>query len=159
MGRCARLFTTVAALAVAITWGGTAATTSSTAGPDCPALTGTGAYETSLSPSSGPPGSTVTVSGALPDSTEVLVYWNLDFDRWSSLFSSPVPEVAGSRVQRLGTRDVSNLCTYEAQVTIPAVPPGAYPIEVLYKWAPGYPDGSGWGMASFAPTDFQVTEG
>jgi hypothetical protein len=54
--------------------------------PDCPALTGAGVYNTTLSPSFGPPDTTVTVSGALPvvsengidvgqTATEVDVYW------------------------------------------------------------------------------------
>jgi hypothetical protein len=105
----------------------------------------------------------VTVSGALPVQdedgtvagqgvTEVFAYWNLDFDRWTSVFTS-------TAVRRLGTEDVPELCSYRFEVTIPSVAPGTYPIEVLYRWAPGYPDASGWGEASFAPASFQVTAG
>jgi hypothetical protein len=135
--------------------------------PDCPALTGTGVYDTTLSPSSGPPGTTVTVSGALPvvsengvdvgqTSTKVDVYWNLDFDKWwSVLEGSPLASVAGSPVTFLGTQDVAKLCIYQVRVEIPSVPPGTYPIEVLYEG----PDLGGPSGASFAPVDFQVTAG
>jgi cytoskeletal protein RodZ len=135
--------------------------------PDCPARTGSGAYDTTLSPASGPPGSTVTASGSLPviaqdgadvgqTSNEVDVYWNLDFDNWwSALGASPSTSVAGSPVKFLGEQDVAKLCTYQVQVEIPPVAPGAYPIEVLYQG----PDQGGPSVASFAPVNFQVVGG
>jgi len=135
--------------------------------PDCPARTGSGAYDTTLSPASGPPGSTVTVTGSLPviaedgadvgqTSNEVDVYWNLDFDNWwSALGPSPSASVAGSPVKFLGKQDVAKLCTYQVQVEIPSVAPGAYPIEVLYQG----PDQAGPSVASFARVDFQVVGG
>ena len=135
--------------------------------PQGPRLSpGTQAYDTTLRPSSGTSGSTVTVSGTLPvvaengakigqTATEVDVYWNLDFKNWSSaLGHSPLPSVAGSRVRLLGRQDVAKLRTYKVRVEIPtAVPPGAYPIEVLYQ----RPDRGGPSVASFAPATFQVT--
>ena len=135
--------------------------------PDCPARTGSGAYDTTLSPASGPPGSAVTVSGSLPviaedgadvgqTSNEVDVYWNLDYDKWwSALGASPFASVGGAPVKFLGKQDVAELCTYQVQVEIPRVAPGAYPIEVLYQG----PDQGGPGFASFAPVDFQVVGG
>jgi hypothetical protein len=150
-----------------------AAARSTTAPPDCPQVTGPAGYDTQLAPSAGAAGTTVTVSGALPagdasggvsgETVEALAYWNLAFGsdgaEWTSVFSSPVAAVAGSPVQQLATQDVAGPCSYRLDVTIPSVPPGTYPIEVLYRWAPGYPDGSGWGEASFAPTEFRVTDG
>ena len=159
------------ALVVAVVAAGSISATahSTTKAPDCPALTGPGVFDTHLSPSSGPAGTTVTVSGALPAQgedgtapgpvTEVFAYWNLDLDEWTSVFTSPVAVVGGSAVQQLGTQDVANLCSYEFEVTIPSVAEGTYPIEVLYRWQPAYPDGSGWGEASFASASFQVTAG
>jgi hypothetical protein len=145
-----------------------------TAVPSCPVRTGAGAYDTTLDPTSGPRGSTVTVSGPLPvisedgtnvgqTATEVDVYWNLDFDKWWSVLGtspSPLASVAGWPVKLLGTQDVSTLCTYQVRVTIPPVAPGTYPIEVLNQ-APGHeaPSGGGTSYSSFAPTDFQVTGG
>jgi hypothetical protein len=140
-----------------------------TPAPDCPARTGTDAYDTTITPRSGPPGSTVTVSGPLPvisedgtdvgqTASEVDVYWNLDFDKWWSVLGnspSPLASVAGSPVKFLGSQDVSKLCAYQVQVTVPAVPPGTYPIEVLDQG----PDVGGPSFASFAPTDFQVVAG
>ena len=140
---------------------------STTAVMNCTARYGAGAYNTGLSPASGPPGSTVTVSGPLAvtsedgsnvgqTATEVDVYWNLNFDEWWSVLGnspSPVASVAGSPVHLLGTQDVSKLCTYQVQVRIPSVAPGTYPIEVLYRG----PDQGGPSFASFAPADFQVT--
>ena len=135
--------------------------------PKCPARTGTGAYDTTLRPSSGMSGSTVAVSGPLPvmrengtyggqTSTEVDVYWNLNFDKWWSVLGnspSPLASVTGTPVKLLGKQAVATLCTYQVQVEIPAVPPGAYPIEVLYQG----PTRGGPSFASFAPTKFQVT--
>jgi hypothetical protein len=158
----------VRALNVALTSPATTAATS------CPARTGAGAYDTTLNPTSGPPGSTVTVSGPLPvisedgtnvgqTATEVDLYWNLNFDKWWSVLGnspSPLPSVAGSPVKLLGTQDVSKLCTYQVQVKIPPVAPGTYPIEVLNQ-GPGHeaPSGGGTTFASFAPTEFHVTGG
>jgi hypothetical protein len=133
----------------------------------CPARTGTGAYDTTLRPTFGMSGSTVAVSGPLPvmrengayggqTSTEVDVYWNLNFDKWWSVLGkspSPWASVTGTPVKLLGKRAVATLCTYQVQVEILAVPPGAYPIEVLYQG----PDTGGPSFASFAPTKFQVT--
>jgi hypothetical protein len=147
---------------------------STTAVTNCTARYGDGVYNTGLSPASGPPGSTVTVSGPLPvtsedgsnvgqTATEVDVYWNLNFDKWWSVLGnapSPLASVAGSPVKLLGTQDVAKLCTYQVQVKIPSVQPGTYPIEVLYQ-APGHeaPSGGGTTFASFAPANFQVTGG
>jgi hypothetical protein len=133
----------------------------------CPARSGTGAYDTTLRPSSGTSGSTVAVSGPLPvmrengtyvgqTSTEVDVYWNLSFDKWWSVLGkspSPFASVTGTPVKLLGKQAVATLCAYRVQVEIPAVPPGAYPIEVLYQG----PDNGGPSFASFAPTKLQVT--
>lgn len=141
---------------------------SSTTSPKCPVPKGEGVFNTHLSNSSGPAGSTVTVSGTLPvvsedgndvgqNSTAVVVYWNLDFDHWPSISSpSPMTAVSGTPVQQLGTQNVANSCTYQVQVTIPSVPAGAYPIEVLYE---GPDPSGGWSGASFGPVNYQVTAG
>jgi len=138
------------------------------AGPaKCPARTGTGAYDTTLQPSSGRSGSTVAVSGPLPvtrengtyggqTATEVDVYWNLNFDKWWSVLGnspSPVASVTGAPVKLLGKQAIATLCTYQVRVEIPTVPPGTYPIEVLYH----RPARGGPSFASFAPIKFQVT--
>src|SRR6476661_9557719 len=96
------------------------------AGPaKCPARTGTGAYDTTLRPSSGRSGSTVAVSGPLPvtrengtyggqTATEVDVYWNLNFDKWWSVLGnspSPVASVTGAPVKLLGKQSIATLCT------------------------------------------------
>jgi len=141
-----------------------ARTTSTTAkAADCPRPTGTGYYDTTVRPSSGPPGSTATVSGRLPvmseggqdlgqRATEALAYWNLDFDHWTSLASArPLSAVAGAPVKLVGTQYVANRCTFHVQVTIPSAQPGTYPLEVL--------SGDAQGSSSFAPVDFRVTSG
>lgn len=163
----------VAAVAAAGSISATARST--TTAPACPEVTGPGGYDTHVSPAAGPAGTTVTVSGALPAAgedgkpsgptvTELFTYWNLAFGsggtEWTSVDTSqPVAAVPGSAVQQLATQHVADLCSYRFEVTIPSVPPGTYPIEVLYRWQPGYPDGTGWGEASFAPSAFQVTTG
>jgi hypothetical protein len=129
----------------------------------CSVPTGAGAYGPQLSRSSGPPGSTVDVSGALGVLTEdgtyggqtakgVHAYWNLDFHRWwSVLESSPLRAKAGSPVELLGRQNVARRCTYRLQVTVPSVRPGRYPILVL--------SGTGKSQSSFAPVTFRVTAG
>ncbi|HKD95739.1 MAG TPA: hypothetical protein VKB43_13620 [Gaiellaceae bacterium] len=131
-----------------------------TTAPACPVEN---AYETRLSRSAGPPGSTVTVSGALgvvgEDGTyggqtakEAHAYWNLDFHKWwSALGPKPLPAVPGSPVENLAGQDVARRCTYRFWITIPSVRPGSYPIEVLA--------GVGKSQASFAPVSFRVTDG
>lgn len=127
----------------------------------CPARAGRDAYDTTLSRSSGPRGSVVTLSGHLPVTGEdgsyggqtaqrVEVYWNLDFGKWfSALTGSPSPSIAGSPVRLLGRQGVAGSCRYEVRARVPAVRPGKYPIEVLY--------GTGKSDASFAPVTFRVT--
>jgi hypothetical protein len=137
--------------------------------PNCPARAGSGTCDSTVSPMSGAPGSTVTISGALPviaenganvgqTSNEVDVYWNLDFEKWWSVLGtspSPAASIQGSPVKLIGKQDVAKLCEYQVQVTIPSVLPGEYPIEVLYQ----SPDKGGPSFASFAPTNFRVTSG
>jgi hypothetical protein len=53
----------------------------------------------------------------------------------------------------IGKQAVATRCTYQVQVEIPAVPRGAYPVEVLYQG----PASGGPSVASFAPTKLQVT--
>jgi hypothetical protein len=118
----------------------------------CPTPTGTGYYDSTVDPSSGRPGSTATVSGRLPGgaATEVVAFWNLDFDHWPSIVSSsPRAAVRGSPVRLVGTQYVAGRCTYRVRVEIPSAPPGTYPLEALY--------GDLRGGASFAPVDFRVT--
>lgn len=143
--------------------------TTRTTYPRCAARTGTGAYDTTLSSSSGRPGSTVTVSGPLPvvneagvdvgqTASEVIVYWNLDFKDWGSALTAPLSpsaSVAGTPVQLLGTQDVANLCSYHVQVKIPSAPTGTYPIVVLYEGS----DTTGVSVASFLPVSYRVTGG
>lgn len=133
--------------------------------PNCAARTGAGAYDTTLHPSSGSAGSTVSVAGHLPvvneagvdvgqSATHVDVYWNLDFDKWWSVLGRkprPLSAIAGLPVRHLGKQDVAKLCRYQLRVHIPPVPPGTYSIEVL--------SGDSHGTASFAPADFHVTGG
>jgi hypothetical protein len=131
--------------------------------PACPVPNGDRAYDTRLSRSAGPPGSTVTVSGALgvldEDGTyggqtakDADAYWNLDFRKWWSVLGpKPLAAVPGSPVENLGRQDVARRCTYRIRVTIPSVRPGSYSIEVL--------SGVGKSQASFAPVNFRVTRG
>jgi hypothetical protein len=133
------------------------------AGPVCPARSGRHAYATTLSRSSGPPRSVVTVSGHLPVLGEdgsyggqtargVHAYWNLDFRKWwSALESAPLPARAGSPVKLLGRQNVARRCTYRLRVAVPSVRPGRYPILVL--------SGTGKSQSSFAPVTFRVTAG
>ena len=82
----------------------------------------------------------------------VHAYWNLDFHKWwSVLGATPLAATEGSPVELLGTQDVARRCRYRLQVTVPAVQPGRYPIEVLA--------GTGKSQSSFAPVTFRVTPG
>jgi hypothetical protein len=127
----------------------------------CPLPKGTGYYDSTARPASGPAGTRVTLSGRLPvvsesgqdvgqTATEVVAYWNLDFDHWPSVFGpSHAAAVAGSPVKFLGAQDIADQCSYHVRVRIPSVPAGTYPLEVLY--------GDAKGGASFSPVGFRVT--
>ncbi len=109
-------------------------------------------YASTVRPSSGPPGSTATISGRLPGkvATEVAAYWNLDFDHWPSLASSsPRAVVRGVPVKLVGAQYVAGRCSYHVHAEIPSAPPGRYPLEVLY--------GDALGSASLVPVYFRVT--
>jgi hypothetical protein len=137
--------------------------TTTAAPPVCSVPKEGGGYDTRLSRSSGPPGSTVTVSGLLgvlsEDGTyggqmakDADAYWNLNFHKWWSVLGpKPLPAVPGSPVESLGRQDVSRRCTYRFRITVPAVRPGSYPINVL--------SGVGKSQSSFAPVSFRVTHG
>jgi hypothetical protein len=142
----------------------------STAYPHCPAKTGEGVFDPTLSSSSGSAGSTVTVSGPLPvldesgayvgqTATEVIAYWNLDLDKWWTALKSPLSPtsaVAGSPVELLGTQNVAGVCNYSFQVKIPAgVAPGTYPIQLLTESS----DSTGVSTAPMPPADIKVTGG
>jgi hypothetical protein len=116
----------------------------------CQEPTGTGYYDTSLRPSSGPAGTNVVLSGRVPASSTVAAYWNLDFDHWPSL-ASAAPRTAawGSPVALLGIRGVRGRCRYRLRLAIPSVRAGSYPLEVLY--------GDARSGASLAPVLFRVT--
>lgn len=126
------------------------APTASTPKPaECRKPAGTGYYDTAIRPSSGPPGTTVVVSGRVPPSSAVTAYWNLDLDHWSSITTSDPVAAHGGPVEFLGTQNVTGLCAYDVRVTIPTARPGSYPIDVLY--------GEREGSASLAPVTFRVT--
>jgi hypothetical protein len=127
-----------------------APTTASPKPAKCQEPTGAGYYDTSLRPSSGPPGTMVVLSGRMPTSSTVVTYGNLDFAHWPSLTSSaPRAAAEGSPVALLGVREVRGRCKYRVRLAIPSVRPGSYPLEVLYGNA-------GFG-ASFTPVHFRVT--
>ena len=131
-------------------------------------------YEVALSPAAGPAGSTVAVSARIPflgpggayepNTTTVEVWWNLDFSAWWSAFSpSPTPAVPGSPVVFLGKEDVTRLCSLQVHVQVPSVPPGTYPIVVLYGSAVGTTASDAparfAGATSYGPVSFDVTSG
>jgi hypothetical protein len=121
------------------------------------------AYVPAVAPTSGPVGSTATISGEVPhgegaegggpaDPTEwVEVWWNLDPSEWpSALPGDPEPVPAGSgAAMKLGRVDVETSCTYELGFPVPQAPSGRYPIVVLY--------GSEAGASAFEPGWFEVT--
>jgi hypothetical protein len=144
----------------------TAATQSNTH-PQCTDNANITDFTPTLSPSSGSPGSTITVSGPLPvldeagtpvgqTATEVIAYWNLDLDNWESALTSPVSPsaaVAGSDVQLLGTANVAAVCNYKFQIEIPSsAAPGTYPIQLLIESS----DETGVTTGPMPPVNVQV---
>jgi hypothetical protein len=136
--------------------------------PLCAANAHVTSFTPTLSSSSGSPGSTVTVSGPLPvldesgqligqTSNEVIAYWNLDLNHWTTALTSPMSPaaaVAGSAVELLGTQDVAGVCHYSFEVKIPTgAAPGTYPIQLLGESS----DATGVGTAPFPPVNYQVT--
>ena len=114
-------------------------------------------YRPVLTPTSGVAGSLATVSGRLPQTgeggqlvptTSIDVWWNLNPQHWEgTLTGHPQPSVPGL-VFSLSKEGARNRCTFRVQFHIPTVPPGAYPVVVLYF--------GGGGTASFEPVSFHV---
>jgi hypothetical protein len=138
--------------------------------PLCAANAHITSFTPTLSSSSGSPGSTVTVSGPLPvldesgqligqTSNEVIAYWNLDLNHWTTALTSPLSPaaaVAGSAVELLGTQDVAGVCDYSFQVKIPTgAAPGTYPIQLLGESS----DATGVATFPYPPANYQVTVG
>ena len=129
----------------------------------CPAVNA--AYRPSAAPSFGEPGSTVTVSGPLPQRgkdglpgdpiTRVTAWWNLDPERWwTAVERPPAPRPADPGIVRLlEEADVSGECDFELRFTVPDVEPGTYQVVVIYESSAP----SGPGHAAFEPMSIEVT--
>ena len=112
-----------------------------------------GQYHASLTPSSGPAGSSVQVSGPRPlynydesppfDSSPLTfeVWWNVTPDQWERLLPSwtgPSPSPTGpGNVVLVGEVTTEPVCEFQLQFTVPDVPPGSYPIVVMEIWDGG----------------------
>jgi hypothetical protein len=140
---------------------------SASGGSPCPAAS-PGEYDPSLSPTSGPAGSVITITenvstwdesgNYVPPSGHVQFWWNLDPGSWETVLSaalsssSPTPApspFAPGDVQLLGSEDVTGLCSYAVQLTVPQVAPGNYPVQLVWVGAGG---GEDWGAVTFSVT-------
>lgn len=105
--------------------------------PDCPPV-GEGGYRIELSESSGPPGSTVEVSGPTPiyaedgsyrpPDGEIQLWLNADPEAWHSVLpggDEPVPDKPGE-VRLLGTAQLAGTCAFSTTFTVPDFPAGSY---------------------------------
>ena len=119
--------------------------------PDASCLTSAqdrqpGAYDTSFSAASGPPGATVVVTGMLPfpprgeggqyaPTDRLEVWWNDDTLPNSSYYDAVAPN---GPPQRLASLDVSSTCAYRIEFTVPDIPPGTYPVTLRAYGGGGY---------------------
>ncbi len=112
--------------------------------PDCPPVS-PGVYGPTMTPSAGPAGSTVTITGRVPlygedgafrEPTGTLqVWWNVldQGDAWLALLpggDSPSPALPGY-VSLVAEIPIPDACTYEVKFTVPDVGPGSYPLTLL----------------------------
>ena len=112
--------------------------------PGCPPVS-PGVYGPTMTPSAGPAGSTVTITGRVPmygedgafqEPTGTLqVWWNVldQGDSWLALLpggDSPSPALPGY-VSLVAEIQIPDACTYEATFTVPDVGPGSYPLTLL----------------------------
>jgi streptogramin lyase len=122
----------------------------------CPPVEG--AYQASLSRTSGPPGAPVAVTGSVPlygedgafgPTKRIEVWWNADpFKAWAVRRSEPSP-VAPGPVFFLGQQDVMWRCTFRFEFRVPRVPPGEYTVVTQY--------GDDTGFAGLGQELFEVT--
>jgi hypothetical protein len=129
--------------------------------PVCPSPT-RGADGASMTATSGPAGTSVTISGGVPfqskDGSYVrgprtfAAWWNAAPKDWPNLASfptaTPSPAIPGSDVIKVGQDDAQS-CEFTISFTVPDVPPGAYPIVVIQE--------GGGGAAMEASLSFTVT--
>lgn len=129
--------------------------------PNCPVV-GEGGYQATLAPASGTPGSTVMISGPVPmyrpDGTydparelEIEIWWNVASNEWDILLpggDEPSPGGPGP-VQVVAEEDVSDMCSFQLEFTVPDVPSGTYNVLVL--------EVGGDGAAVYSETPFEVT--
>jgi len=131
------------------------------AGAQCLNTGGRDMYEPLISPSSGPGGSSFTVFGNVPTTSEsgrylgpsgsIEFWWNLDPENWvSAVGVSPTPSPASpSPVVNLGSAQVEGHCTYGVTFQVPAATAaGTYRVVGI--------ESSGRSSASLAPVSFAV---
>lgn len=111
-----------------------------------------------MAPTSGAPGSEITVVGRGVGSdkggnpaftTAVQVWWNLDPVRSQfagSKMQSPAP-VQDGPVELIAEQFVNHQCEYESTFAIPDVDPGDYEVVLIYFG--GDLDGQNWGRSDF----------
>ncbi len=124
-----------------------------------PVAVDAGAFAPTLTPSSGPAGTVVTVRGAIPqlgeagkpvDLTGLPVWWNLTTRYPSQAVRFPVPAGPGPLIRLVKIGLTRGQATYTASFSVPAVKDGSFPVVVLQETADG-------GVASLGSAVFTVT--
>jgi hypothetical protein len=154
-----------------VSWQGADSSTQGDAGsgetadvpPDCPPES-PGSFDLSLTPSSGPSGTTVTITGRVPyrrpgdqglrgpdDEIRIEVWWNADSRRWVDLLPGRNPTAAaGGPVEMVLDADLTGRCSFSTELLVPDSPPGSFELVAI--------QGSGaswtlWDELSFVVTD------
>ncbi len=127
----------------------------------CPRL---GTYAPRVSPTRGPAGTRVTITGTLPlygedgrlstsSTTRLVGWWNVGIAHWAGLVRKPPTIVPARPGPAFRVLDVAvpapNPCTYRIVAQIPRVAAGGYPIDILTA--------GGNSVASLPPVRFTVT--
>jgi hypothetical protein len=159
---------------VAITWLTTSSATPTASSPvaaSCPTPSGDSPPPVALSPTSGPAGSSVEVSGTFETGEDWLqLWWNADGDTLPSTLAPPPwpatgPDLTFDPVSQGPVTELASVaspaetgdCSFRTEVTVPDVPAGSYQMVAVFGGADAPPGEAGY-IWLLGPFTFEVTE-
>jgi hypothetical protein len=103
------------------------------------------AADVSVSPSIGPPGSLVDISGPIyythadgsvwvPAQEQIQVWWDIDPSSWTQVSGAAIAASEGQPItddRLLASVDTRGACSFSVSFSVPEAPPGSYSVSVL----------------------------